>query len=94
MANSRITTMLTLENLMIGVMGIVLGIPLGSNITTLFLTSMGDVGDMMSISVVTTNTSYLVAIIASLVVLLISQMPAIRQVLKLKLATATKDWSE
>jgi putative ABC transport system permease protein len=94
MADGRITAMLTLENLMIGILGVALGIPLGNYLITLFYANMGDVGDIMSISIVTTNTSYIVAIIASLMVLLISQMPAIRQVLKLELATATKDWSE
>ncbi|MFH1639586.1 MAG: FtsX-like permease family protein [Chloroflexota bacterium] len=94
MPDGRITAMLTLENLMIGVLGIAMGIPIASNLTRFFFTSVGDTSDMMSLSIATSNTTYLVTIISSLVVLLVSQMPAIRQVLRLKLATATKDWSE
>jgi len=94
MADGRITIMLTLENLLIGVLGIALGIPVGTYLVTTFMANVGDVSDLMNFTVVTTTTSYIVAIVASVVVLLVSQVPAIRQVLKLKLATATKDWSE
>jgi len=93
MANRRIVAMLTLENLMVGLLGIVIGLPLGRYITDLFF-SVGDVSDIATLSPITSTTSYIVTVVSALMVMLISQLPAIRQVLRLKLATATKDWSE
>ena len=93
MANRRIVAMLTLENLMVGLLGIAIGLPLGRYITELFF-SVGDVSDIATLSPMTSTTSYIVTVVSALMVMLISQLPAIRQVLRLKLATATKDWSE
>ena len=50
--------------------------------------------DIMSMSAVIFPRSYIIAASAALVILLVSQIPAIRQIYRLSLPTATKDWSE
>jgi len=50
--------------------------------------------DIMSMSAVIFPRSYIIAASAALVILLVSQIPAIRQIYRLSLPPATKDWSE
>jgi ABC-type antimicrobial peptide transport system permease subunit len=50
--------------------------------------------DLVSFTLTIFPRTYIIAIISALVILLISQLPAIRQVTHLSLATATKDWAE
>ena len=91
----RLTAMLTLENLSIAVIGILIGIPAGAYIANYFFLSMStSTEDVVSITLTIFPRSYIIATISALVILLISQIPAIRQVSNLSLATATKDWSE
>jgi ABC-type antimicrobial peptide transport system permease subunit len=50
--------------------------------------------DMFSFNLIILPRSYMIAIVFALLILLISQLPAIRQITRLSLATATKEWSE
>ncbi len=87
--------MLSLENLAIGCFGIVLGIPIGRVLSQAFFNSMmTSTEDLFSFSLVIYPRSYVVAIVFALIMLLISQIPAMRQVNRLSLATATKEWAE
>jgi putative ABC transport system permease protein len=93
--NRMLTAMLTLENLAIGLIGIVIGIPAGKYISKYFFESMStSTEDVVSMSLTIFPRTYIIAVIAALVILIVSQLPAIRQVTHLSLATATKDWSE
>ena len=56
--------------------------------------SSTEVEDLFSFNLVILPRTYWFAAIFALVMLLISQLPAIRQVTRLSLATATKEWSE
>ena len=93
--SNRITTILTLENLAIGVVGVLIGIPAGEYIAQYFMSSTSSsTEDIVSMTLTIFPRTYIIAAISAMVILLISQIPAIRQVQKLSLATATKDWSE
>ena len=93
--NRMLTAMLTLENLSIGLIGILMGIPAGRYISEYFFNSMStSTEDVVAMNLTIFPRSYIIAIVSALVILLISQIPAIRQVSTLSLATATKDWSE
>lgn len=92
---NRITTILTLENVAIGIVGIIIGIFAGEYIAQYFMNSTStSTEDVVSMTLAIFPRTYIIAAISAMVILLISQIPALRQVHKLSLATATKDWSE
>ncbi len=93
MRNSRITIMLMLENMVVGILGVILGVPIGRYIAEVFM-SAGDVGDIMRIDMAISLRSYIVTFASAALILFVSQFPAIRQINRLNLSTATKDWSE
>ena len=87
--------MISLENFLIGLVGVAIGIPLGQRISELFMeVSQRGAEDVFSIVLTILPRSYIIAVVASLVVLLISQIPALLQVYRQNLATVTKEWSE
>lgn len=93
--NRMLTAMLTLENLAIGLIGIIMGIPAGRYISEYFFKSMStSTEDLVSFTLTIFPRTYIIAIISALIILFVSQLPAIRQVTHLSLATATKDWAE
>ena len=92
MSSARLAIILTLENLALGCLGVIIGIPLGHYIANYFM-SMYET-DMFSMSAVIFPRSYIIATLGALVILFVSQIPAIRQIYRLSLPTATKDWSE
>jgi len=81
-----------LENLAIGCLGVIMGMPLGHYLAVAYMAQFET--DIMSMSAVIFPRSYAIAASAALVILLVSQIPAIRQIYRLSLPTATKDWSE
>ncbi|MFC1962520.1 ABC transporter permease [Chloroflexota bacterium] len=89
----RLALLLTLENLAICFLGIIMGLVFGYYLAVYFWMAASET-DMFSMSAVIYLRSYIVAAAFALVILLISQVPAIRQVYQLNLSTATKDWSE
>jgi len=92
MSRTRLGLILTLENLAIGCLGVLIGIPLGHYLAVAYMAQFET--DIMSMSAVIFPRSYIIAALAALVILVVSQIPAIRQIYRLSLATATKDWSE
>ena len=87
--------MLSLENLAIGCFGILLGLPLGRILAQAFFQSMmTSTEDLFSFSLVIYPRSYIIAVGFTLLILLVSQVPAMRHVTRLSLATATKEWAE
>lgn len=92
LSGSRLAIILTLENLLIGCLGVAIGIPLGRYIANYFMAQVEM--DIFSMTAVIFPRSYIIACVSALVILLVSQIPAIRQVSRLSLPTATKDWSE
>ena len=92
MSNRQLTAIITLENLGIALLGILIGLPAGYYIANYFMEQAST--EMMSMPAIIYPRSYLIAALCSLVILLLSQLPPIRQVCRMSLPTATKDWSE
>ncbi len=92
MSHTRLALILSLENLLLGCLGVVIGLPLGYYIASYFM-SMYET-DLFSMSAVIFPRSYIIAALSAVLILLVSQIPAIRQIYRLSLPTATKDWSE
>jgi putative ABC transport system permease protein len=90
-----LVNMISLENFIIGLAGVAMGIPLGRWVARLFMeASQRGSEDVFSIALTILPRSYVIAVAVALVVLLISQIPALLQVYRQDLATVTKEWSE
>ncbi len=95
MSHGWITAILTMENFLIGIAGVLLGIPMGRWVADYFMSTVGSMSEeAMTMNLVIFPQSYAIAIGLALVMLLLSQIPAIRQVRKMSLTTALKDWYE
>jgi putative ABC transport system permease protein len=80
----RIAEMITIENLILGFAGIIIGIPLAYMIAVYSFSLLQT--DMLSYSLVIFPRTYLLVIGVVLLVMIISQIPAIRNVNRLDLA--------
>jgi len=90
-----LVNMLSLENFLIGIAGVGMGIPLGRWVAMMFLeASQSGAEEVFSIAFEILPRSYIIAAVVALVVLLVSQIPALLQVYRQNLATVTKEWSE
>jgi len=92
MRDHQLGLIITLENLMIAFLGIAVGLPAGHYLADYFMQQNST--DMMSMPMVLHLESYFIAAGCSIVILLVSQLPAIRRVTTMSLPTVTKDWSE
>ncbi len=89
------TMILALENLLIAFMGTLAGLPAGRFVSQYLMDSMStSVEDMFSFKLVIMPRTYWFAAVFAVVILLVSQLPAIRRAAGLSLATATKESSE
>jgi putative ABC transport system permease protein len=79
-----IAKMITIENLILGFAGIIIGIPLGYMIAVYSFSFLQT--DMLSYSLVIFPRTYLLAIGVVILAMIISQIPAIRNVNRLDLA--------
>lgn len=87
----RIFLMATIENLILGLAGIVMGMPLGYVLAVDFIKAYE--GDLMSISVVLLPRTFVLAAAGILLALLLSQIPALRLIQRFNLAAEVKDWN-
>ncbi len=93
-SNTRLTIMLTLENLAIACLGIIVGTELGKYLAHYYFEAMNTSAEgTVSMILTILPRTYIIAAVSAVVILLVSQIPAIRQVYRLSLATATKDWT-
>jgi putative ABC transport system permease protein len=92
MSNNRLTAILTIEILAVVFMGVLIGFPAGYWIANYFMTSVDT--EMFSMATLILPRSYIIAAVFSITVLMLSQIPALRQVFRMSLPTATKDWTE
>jgi putative ABC transport system permease protein len=88
-SKGRIVTMLTRENLLLGLAGILLGIPLGYMLSAYFFSLLQT--DMLSYSMVVPVRTYLYAAFTVILLILVSQIPAIRHVNRLNLSRVIKE---
>jgi putative ABC transport system permease protein len=87
-SNSRLAVMVTIENVMLAVVGIPLGVWLGMQAADAIFASFASEAYSLKASISWVSISSLT--LATLGVLLISEVPAIRRIFKLDLAEATK----
>jgi len=92
MSNFRLSLVLSLENLLIGCLGVAMGLPGGYYLTSYFMQQFES--DIMSMPMVIYPRSYVIAGLSAAIILFVSQIPAIRQVCRMSLPTVTKDWAE
>jgi putative ABC transport system permease protein len=85
----RIAEMIIIENLMLGLIGITIGIPLSYMLAAYSFNILQT--DMLSYSLVILPKAYLVAILVVILIMIISQIPAIRQLNRLKLASVINE---
>jgi putative ABC transport system permease protein len=88
-----IVGMITVENLLTALLGVMLGLPLGRALVEGFFRAAQteEQTELFSMKVVVHPQTYILAAVAIVVVVLISQLPAIRQISRLNLAQATKE---
>jgi len=87
--SGRITAMITIENLILGVAGLVVGVPLGYAVS-LFLMRFFET-DMFSFELVFYSRTYLITVGVIMLIMLLSQIPGIRSLNRLDLARVTKE---
>lgn len=85
----RISAMITLENLILGIAGLVVGIPVGYAVT-LYLVSFFQT-DMFSFELIFYYRTYLITTGIIVIIMLLSQLPGIRSLNRLDLAKVTKE---
>jgi putative ABC transport system permease protein len=86
-----VTSLVTLENLILGGLGIALGLPLGKQLALSFFDLVQS--EEFTMTATLYPSTYLVTSLGLLVVLLVSQIPSLRYISHLNLASATKDWT-
>ena len=87
--SGRIAGMVTIENLALGVVGLIIGIPLGYAVTSYLMTMFQT--DMFSFELVFYTRTYLLATAIIVVIMLLSEIPGIRSLSRLDLARVTKE---
>ena len=81
--------MITLENLLVGLAGLVPGIPLGYVLAVSMFRLVET--DMVSLTVVVFPRTYILTAAIVILIMLVSQLPSIRQVNNLNLPKVTKE---
>ncbi len=94
MGDRQLAGMITIENMGIAALGILIGLPAGFEIATAFMAQAASQTEGFAFTTVIYPQSYVLAALSSVLIMLISQMPAIRQVTRMSLPTVTKGWEE
>jgi putative ABC transport system permease protein len=95
LGDRMLSFMISLENILIAIVGIIVGLPLGNYISHLFFNAMAtSAEDIISFTLEILPRSYIIAAVAALLIMLMSQIPAILQIRNQNLATVTKEWGE
>lgn len=85
----RIAAMLTIENVCLGLVGVIPGIPLGY-LLALFLFSLFE-SDMMTFDPVIFVRTYVLTVVLIVAIMLVSQLPGIRHLNRMNLAQVIKE---
>ncbi len=87
--SGRIAAMVTVENIILGIVGLIIGTPLGYAVALYLMRLIKT--DMFSFDLVIYARTYLLTVGAMIVVMLISELPGIRSLNRLDLAKVTKE---
>ncbi|MFQ6134276.1 MAG: FtsX-like permease family protein [Nitrososphaerales archaeon] len=87
----RIASMITLEHLIVTAFGLILGMPLGYILSIYFNSLMGTGQMGFTFDMIIFPQTYLITAIGIIAVLILSEIPGLRQVYKLNLAKVTKE---
>jgi putative ABC transport system permease protein len=96
LGDNMLSFMISLENIIIAVLGVIAGIPLGKFIAQKFFeASASSAEDVISMTPPDISVrSLVIAVTAAILIMLISQIPAILQITRQNLATVTKELGE
>lgn len=94
MGDRQLANIITIENLGVAALGTLIGLPLGYEIADAFMSQASADAEGFAFTAIIYPSSYMIAAACSVVIMLISQMPAIRQVTRMSLPTVTKGWAE
>ncbi len=94
MGDRQLATIITLENLGTAAFGIALGLPLGYQLANYIMVASSETMEGFNFTAIVYPRSYVIAAVCSLIIMLLSQIPAIRRMTTMSLPTVTKDWSE
>ncbi|MBN1856466.1 MAG: FtsX-like permease family protein [Dehalococcoidia bacterium] len=94
MSDRQLGSIITMENLGTAMIGILIGLPLGYQLANYIMEAQSSTMENMSFSAVIYPRSYVIAAVCSIIIMLLSQMPAIKRMTTMSLPTVTKDWSE
>jgi len=86
---ARIAGMITVENMLLGLAGLIPGVLLGFGLASYFFGLMET--DMFSFDLVIYPATYVLTAGVVILIMLVSQLPGIRQVNRLNLARMTKE---
>jgi len=88
-SKGKIVAMLTTENLLLGALGLIPGLPLGYGLAAYFFSLFQT--DIFSFELVIFTRTYLLAIGLVILIVLLSQIPGIRQLNRIDLARVIKE---
>ncbi len=88
-SQGRIAAMITIENLVLGIVGIIPGIPLAYLVASFMMRLYQS--DMMDFSLIIFPKTYVFVVITVILIMLISQIPGIRNVNRMELAKVIKE---
>ncbi|MBN1152433.1 MAG: FtsX-like permease family protein [Dehalococcoidia bacterium] len=94
LGDRQLARIITVENLGVAAFGILIGLPAGYQIANAFMTSASESVEGFAFTAIIYPKSYVIAAACSVAIMLISQIPAIRQVTRMSLPTVTKGWVE
>jgi ABC-type antimicrobial peptide transport system permease subunit len=94
MSDRLLASIITMENLGTALIGILIGLPLGYQLANYIMEAQSSTMENMSFTAIIYPRSYVIAAVCSIIIMLLSQMPAIRRMTTMSLPTVTKDWSE
>jgi len=95
LGDRMLSFMISVENVLVAGIGIVIGIPMGYYVSHFFFDAMStSAEDIISFTLEILPRSYIIAAVAAVIIMLLSQIPAILQISRQNLATVTKEWNE
>ncbi len=93
MGDRQLAKMITIENLGVGTIGILVGLPLGYEIANAFMQQVAADAEGFAFTAIIYPSSYVIAAVSGGLMLLLAQIPPIRRVTRMSLPTVTKGWT-